>query len=503
MNWKFLLFLISFSITIIHGQRLEIKNLNDQPIIQLVIGKCRIQTGNINIIHPINITDLEVTVDLLTNIIYHKTNNYLSQIAKHKTKELHSNLLEIRPRNYRSRRSLEPIGTAWKWIGGSPDATDLRIINQTMNELITSNNQQYKVNEQLGNRLAAITKSINDIIESKTKNKILLDEIDTIITIMKIDIVNKLLEDIAEAVILSKLSISSNKILSLSEISIIKSILEEQGIITDLPDEALNLVKPSIAVNGKTLLYIIKIPQVNQEEGSLLRIVPLASRGQIITESPNFLIKLGKELYSTTQPNEYIQRSTYINKYSDHCIQPIIEGRASKCSTKESLQTKIQALTEDMILISTARNGLLKSNCGPDNRNITGNILVSFSNCSIQYNNQTFSSTTKKINTIMLEGAMHNILIDQQPEENVLEIINNMTITNRKKIDHVYLMQFNSKLWDWSLLGGISISTTLTITMSIFAILIYRKSLYRILTKIARKKESKSPSSGDQPNQDA
>lgn len=498
-----ILFIIISLVNTLHSQKLEITNLNDQPLLTILTGKCRVQTGTINIIHPINVTDLEFTVDLLTNIVYQKTNNYLSQLAKHKTKELYSNLLEIRPRDHRRRRSIETVGTAWKWIGGSPDAADLRIINNTINELITSNNQQYKVNEQLGNRLAAITKSINDIIQSKSKNKIILDEIDTIITMMKIDMINKVLEDIAEAVMLSKVSLTSSKILSQNEIFVIRSILNDQGISTDLPEEIFNLVKPSVAVNGSTLLYILKIPQVNQKEGSTVRIVPLPKNGQIITEFPDYLIKLEKALYLTTEPDKYIQQSKHIKYFTDNCIQPLMEGRTSRCTTKESLQTEIQVLADDLIVIINANNSLLQSNCGPDNRNLTGNILISFSNCSITCGNQTFSSITKETNSKVLQGAMHNLVMDQQPQEDVLKMINNFTITNREKIDHVYLMQFNSQLWDWSLLGGISVSMLLTVTISVFAFIIYRKSLYQILLRIAKRRKAKTPSPGDQPNQDA
>lgn len=489
--------------SILHCRRLEISNLHDQPLLTIVTGKCRIQTGNLNIVHPINLTNLELTVNLLTSIIHQKTNNHLSEIAKYKIKELYSNLAEIRPRNHRDRRSLESIGQAWKWIGGSPDATDLRIINQTMNELIDSNNQQYQVNQQIGNRLNAITKTINEIIENKVKNRIILDEMETIATMMKIDIINKVLEDIAEAVILSKVSLASNKILSLNEIFIIRRILEDQGIKTDLPDETLSLVQPSIAVNQQTLLYIIKIPQMSQEEGSIIRTIPIARKGQIITRSPDYLIKVGKTFYSTTQPNEYIQRSTFIREYSDSCIQPLLEGRTSNCTTKGSFATNIQLLSDGMVLINNARNDLLQSNCGPDDRNLTGNILISISNCSIYCRNQSFLSSTTEMAPTVLQGAMHNLIMEQQPEEDVLKMINNFTINNRKKIDHVYLMQYNSKLWDWSLLGGISVSTILTITVSVFAFLVYRQSLYKILSKIARRRKTRTSSPEDQPNQDA
>ena len=104
----------------------------------------------------------------------------------------------------------------------------------------------------------------------------------------------------------------------------------------------------------------------------------------------------------------------------------------------------------------------------------------------------------------MIQRAMHNLILNQHPEEDALQMINNITISNREKIDHVYLMQFDNKLWDWSLLGGISISMLLTITISVFAFLNYRKSLFKILSKISRKRRTKMPSpTKDMPNQDA
>lgn len=221
------------------------------------------------------------------------------------------------------------------------------------------------------------------------------------------------------------------------------------------------------------------------------------------SQFPEYLIKLGNTLYSTTQPNEYVQRSTYIKEYSDNCIQPLVAGKTSKCTTIKSLQTTTQFLTDNLVLINNARENILQSNCGPDDRNITGNILISFANCSITFRNQTFSSTTKQTRTTILQGAMHNLFMDQQPEEDILKIINNMSLTNREKIDHVYLMQFNSKLWDWSLLGGISVSMILTITISVLAFLTYRKSLYKILSKIAKRKKTRTPSPGNHQNQDA
>ena len=192
------------------------------------------------------------------------------------------------------------IGTAWKWIGGSPDAEDLRILNQTMNELIESNNQQYKVNEELGKRLQILTNAINKVIESKNRNQIMLDEIEVLSTIIKIDTINKLLENIQEAIMLFKASLASNKILSLKEIYTIRTLLEEQGIAVDLHDEALNLVKPRIAINANTLLYITRVPQLGKEEAQVIRVAALNQDGQIIKHHPDYIIKSRTNFYSFT-----------------------------------------------------------------------------------------------------------------------------------------------------------------------------------------------------------
>ena len=346
---------------VINSQVLEISNLNNQPILTLRTGSCKIQTGNINIIHPINITEIEITVDLLSTIAYKNSNNFLTHIVKHKIKELYSNLIQIKPQKHRRQRSIEMIGTAWKWIGGSPDAEDLRILNQTMNELIESNNQQYKVNEELGKRLQILTNAINKVIESKNRNQIMLDEIEVLSTIIKIDTINKLLENIQEAIMLSKASLASNKILSLKEIYTIRTLLEEQGIAVDLPDEALNLVKPRIAINANTLLYITRVPQLGKEEAQVIRIAALNQDGQIIKHHPDYIIKSRTNFYSTSKPKEYIQQRSFLQKISDTCITPLLAGTKSKCTRKKQTRTEILELSNNLILINYAKGGFLNS----------------------------------------------------------------------------------------------------------------------------------------------
>nr|XP_029725075.1 uncharacterized protein LOC115265015 [Aedes albopictus] len=475
--------------SVIQAQNLQILNLNDQPILILNKYPCKIQIGNFRIIHEINITDLETTINMLTNLAYKNIDNPLANIVKHKIKNLYSNFNQIRP-NTRYTRSLDIIGSTWKWIGGSPDAHDLKIINSTMNDLIKSNNLQFQFNEQLGQRVRALTNEMRKMIEINQANKLILNEIDTLSTIINIDTINKILEEIQEAISLSKVSVTSNKILSTREITIIKNILEDQGVNIDLPDEAISFVTPKIAVNKETLLYILKVPELQKEESKIIQIFPLNHNNSIIKAYPKYLIQHKMILYTTTHPEKYVQQHSYINKFADDCIYPMVMGTSSHCEAQQEYSTTADYIADNLLLITNAKNQMMMSNCGPDNRTMNGNFLITFSNCSILFEKQKFTSKEIITKTPVLDGATYNIAINRKFSENTLESLDNRTLKNRKQIQHIYLQQSRNEIWNWSLLSGITISTLVTITIIVFAYFYFSHLTMGILNKIKKKKNN-------------
>lgn len=483
----------------IQAQELQILSLNHQPILVIDSHPCKLQVGNFRIIHEINMTDLEITINLLANIAYNKINNPMSIIVKHKIKDLYSNFNQIKPHHYRRRRSLNVIGSTWKWIGGSPDAQDLEIINKTMNDLIESNNAQFRVNQQLGQRIQQLTHEMKGLIESKQTNDLILNEIDTLTTIINIDTINKILEEIQEAISLSKASITSNKILSFREVTMIKTILEDQGVTIELPDEAITYVKPKIAVNKETLLYILQIPELHKEESKVIQLFPLNNNNSIIKNYPRFLVKHKNTLYTTTEPSSYVQKSSIITKFTDDCILPIIMGSSSHCSMQPEFSTSADFIAEDLLLLNNAKGHEMTSNCGPDNRTMYGNLLIVFTNCSIKFMDQTFISKEITTKTSLLHGATYNIAHNRLLMENDLESLDNRTLINRKHIEHVYLQQYKNNIWNWSLLGGITLSTIITICSILFAILYFNR-IIQVIVKISRKRRTPREEPSTKPN---
>lgn len=201
---------------------------------------------------------------------------------------MYSNLMQILPKPCRTVRSIEAIGQVWKWIGGSPDAEDLRIINGTLNDLIDINNQQFKVNEQSNKRMQHLTDVVNEIA---LRNNFKTDDLNSITTLINLDAMNHFLETIQETIAWTRTSVANSKLLPIHEINTIKTTLEEQGIQTTIPDKALNLCHPKIAINKDNLLYILKIPQMEDVESIILEVYPLIVKNTTLAAYSRYLVK--------------------------------------------------------------------------------------------------------------------------------------------------------------------------------------------------------------------
>ena len=451
------------SIPVYCSSELDIVNLHNNPIVLIKQNNCKLQTGTIKIIHPINLHQIEESIELLTTKFYTQLTptNPMNEVVKYRIKKLYSSLYALKPQQTHRHKRWDSLGAAWKWIAGSPDAQDLQIINSTMNDIIDQNNQQYRVNENINNRISKLTQAINQIASALNPQNG-LDVMQAITTMLNMDVINELLDNIQEAITLSRISVINNKILSTREINAIKTALQDQGVKINFPDEALQFVTPKIAVKEGDLLYILHVPELENATSTIVRIYPLIVNNQMIKSYPSHIIRRGPKLFETDKPEDFVQRSFHTKEFEDKCIRPLILGKQSHCTSVHKNETTQQLINENTLLISNAKNHTLESNCGPDNRTITGNFIIKFANCTVKFNNHKFHNSETMVDTEILHGAFHNILINWtiQNQPNIKEI-HDTAINNRRKLDHVYLQQSSLRFNLWITFGGISLSTAI------------------------------------------
>lgn len=484
-----LAFILSITIALTRLEFLEIRNLSNDPILLFKLNDCKLQTGVIKIIHPINLTNLENNVYLFTKLARQIDRDIpISNLILQKSRELVNNLHQLKPMKPRRTKRWDTLGAAWKWMAGSPDAEDLRIINTTLEDLVFQNNQQTRINNVLNTRIDGMMTTVNKIIEQQsTENKILLEEIDAITLLLFMDTTNNILEELEDTILRNRIELANSKLLTLKEILTIETLLNEQGIQTEFPDEALNYAKPKIATRGDLLLYILQIPKV-KGNCEIIRTIPLTVQQSIISDLPPYVIRSGNDLFSTTNPNSIIQNDSFLEPLKNNCSLHVILGRESHCNATFDDTTRIMLIANNKILINNAKEAQMKSNCGPHNRTLQGNFIITFYNCSVQVDDKIFTTEELVSNATEIQGAFPNLAINWNiAQHHDIPRIHDQTMNNRMQLEHVKLKQFEHKNLLLATFGGLS--TTLVIIIILTITCIFRK---RVVIRIGIRENKSS-----------
>ena len=437
------------------AQRLVIRDLQSDPLLIMKTIEPKIQIGNLKIIHPIDIKILEKAIDQLhtTLLTKMKEDSGFYTIIRNKIFDLYFKLNNIRPRRH---RRWDQLGTAWKWLAGSPDADDLRLINTTMNELIDQHNSQFKINDAINHRLTLLTNSMNQLIEQSHQNMNDSLDIAGMKLLMNVNIIDEILSNIQDAILGAKMEMPSSRILTPNEMELVTETLLHQGIKLATLEEALTFVKPKVAVNQSQILYILQLPQISNTTATMLEIIPLPVQNQKIINSPTHLVHYESEFFTTKTPTTSVQKNADLTIFSDNCVKPLLRGKNSTCQTTFHSRTEVQLVSDNKILVTNARGEILTSNCGPDDKTIRGNILLTLNDCKVTIANSTYEVSDISLKTDV-QGSFYDTLINvQEVKPFNISKIDDGAMNNTELLQNINLRQFDHSNFI-HLLFGISI----------------------------------------------
>lgn len=243
------------------SRSLKIIDASDLTYILEPEEECLTTTENITIIHMVNITQIRHIISSFDQfdmqIIRNAFGNELIQ------KLLHQKSLLLKIYNPRQKR-WETLGKMWKWISGSPDAEDLKIINQTLNNMITEENNQIIINKEVAKRFKLVQKNINKMGEFK-------DDVSLYIKLTNaLDMINHELEYIIEAISFAKNGIIYPEIFTNDEML---NIVQKSNL--DVP-QLIHHGSVKVLSNNQELLFIFQVPKTVMKI-QLYRILPIKS----------------------------------------------------------------------------------------------------------------------------------------------------------------------------------------------------------------------------------
>lgn len=442
-------------------------SINDQP--------AKIQDGTLKLLHVIDLTYYQDILDDMTNYTEHhvsKSNPFYSTIHFELSQTIEL-LNTVNPK--KKRRALDFLGTAWKYIAGSPDHNDLEMLTENINNIAQNNNKQILINKQNNERLNNLTKISNELTNIIKKDNKIIDEI-AINTQQRLRLLKEEIVNIKFAIQWAKVNMINTMLLNKNELKLAIETLNKENIPFKTIEEAMEFADVAVMSNERKLLYVIKIPLTLIQTYKNLIIRPV-KKGNLVPQLvyKEILVNSNEIFGINNECKKYnsvkICGKNQITNISDsNCIPKLINGFNSSCTyTNDHHIPTIEQIGPGIILLNDFNGTIYYLS---KNQSLSGTFLIKFHNTSFKINDQLFRNT--EISTLDLLPA----IFQPTPEEKKriqllsLESLNELHLNNTKEIA---LIQTHNVVYK-------SITfTTITIIIIIISIMILLQKNRKVL----------------------
>lgn len=407
------------------------------PLISLKEGRGWIIDGNFKLVHVIDLGRFEEMLGKLDEIIYDNLKEQdRKQLIQYHLNQTRERIDLLKGKSLRKRRSINWIGSAWKWIAGNPDAADWDQILRAEEKIALNNNQQYKINNKIFGITAEITGKINLLI-SRVNNGIK----DSISGRIEQDILNEILvvkgeiNEIVRACQIAKKGLINTNLLDKEEIGRLVNEIETLPYANEI--EAIEYGTPAVFTNETILLYILSMPKVRKDEFNLLQ-----TRASII-ENKQIDLKFNKMLVNHQETygiigdclsisNTTVCSETALEKVPEEdCVARLLKGGSAACTYRTNTNEITELINSDTIFLTNFK-GEVKSN--NFQRTLEGTFILQMQNETVQINKKTFRS-----HTITVLQALPPALTNITKQDNKLDLgyVHNIGLTNIERLSNL------------------------------------------------------------------
>lgn len=400
------------------------------------------QIGSFKLVHSINISEYQLALRELQQTIIHKLNpgNPILPFLHYELSQtqLALNKLKLKEKN---KRSIDFLGTIWKWIAGSPDHQDLRIINGNLDELSDNNNKQIIINRNVFEAINNLTERANIILKNVRDSELIQNAL-AISVKEKLKILKEELINIEHAINWSKVGILNSFILSEKEVKMLEEKIESNNVEYINIEEALEFAETKIASSIEKIIFIVSLPITNKETCESKLIKPVKKNNVVFKIKYNEILKCNETIVAITKKCKTFNdlKICYKNDVLDitnsKCLPNLLKGRKSYCPTTSGFHIpEIESVIPGLVMLNEF-NGTIQVN--EEQINLTGTYLIQYRNTSLKIADQEYSFT-ETVQFKPLPAIIRAPSINSYEEILSLEMIKDLEIRNRNKIANVDL----------------------------------------------------------------
>jgi len=348
----------------------------DAPVIPLQNGVVWRINGVFKLAHVVNLERMQCVVNELTNEIttFNKQRRGMTSTS---------------PRRL---RSIDWLGSAWKWVAGSPDGSDWNAILKAQGNVERNNDQQIRINTRLFDSTHESLHRLNDVIAKV--NSIDGDFHATTAVLHKAIILAGEVNEMTRACQLAKTGVVNSNLLDHDEVETILS--EVDSLPYQNMVEAVEFSRPTILTSGTSLLYILAMPKVTDRKYRLIYLdIGSISDGRQIVLEYNKLAVDARETYAVlgnclSIGNTTVFQEKDLHKLAEDSFVPrLVKGGHAACDYVRNDQEVVELIDDGMIFL-THFNGTVATSA--KNYHLEGSFIVQYDNETITVGNRNYSS---------------------------------------------------------------------------------------------------------------
>ncbi|XP_039957627.1 uncharacterized protein LOC120772864 [Bactrocera tryoni] len=157
----------------------QITDFSTAHIITISKGLAKIQDVTFKLIHLINVELYEQFLAEVKQFMDKntQTNSIFYSTLKQEIEQTKEAIKFIKPSGRKIRRSINILGTAWKYLAGTPDHDDFAALEYDTKQLNDNNNKQFLLNQALTERMNNLTVITDRLTNAITKDSYFNDEL--------------------------------------------------------------------------------------------------------------------------------------------------------------------------------------------------------------------------------------------------------------------------------------------------------------------------------------
>jgi len=137
----------------------------DTPVVPLQQGVVWRVNGGFKLAHVIDLQQLQQVIANTTEEASLITDRKIGTLVAHYVERAADGISKMTTITRRKPRSIDWLGSAWKWVAGSPDASDWNSILQTQEHVLKNDNQQIRINTRLFDSTRESIQKLNELIQ--------------------------------------------------------------------------------------------------------------------------------------------------------------------------------------------------------------------------------------------------------------------------------------------------------------------------------------------------